>query len=193
MGMVLSYCRVSPHNAELLLRQPVLVHRFLGADEDELPPSGGFWSRLFGGGRRVVSENAPSLEPRTDGDEGDADKSWHAIHYLLTGASEGGTFPENFILEGGQLVGDEDVGYGPARLFAPAEVRQIASVLDQHSEGSLRSRYDGRAMDRAKVYPQIWGREGEDNFEYAFENFNALREFVHGVRASQSHLMVYLT
>jgi hypothetical protein len=48
-------------------------------------------------------------------------------------------------------------------------------------------------MDRAKVYPQIWGRAGEDNFEYAFENFNALREFVHGVRDSQSYLMLYLT
>ena len=90
-------------------------------------------------------------------------------------------------------MGDEDVGYGPARLFDPTEVFQIASVLDQHAEGSLRSRYDGRAMNSAKVYPQIWGREEEDNFDYALENFIALREFVHGVRDSQSYLMVYLT
>jgi hypothetical protein len=193
MGMVLEYHRVSPHNAKLLLSEPVLLHRFLGDDDEpELPPSGGFFSRLFGG-RRILPQDTPSLEPRTDDDEGDADKSWHAIHYLLTGTAEGGSFPLNFILEGGQEVGDEEVGYGPARIFTPAETAEIDAALSEFTEEGLRARYDGRAMDRAKVYPQIWGRDTEDNFGYAWESFLALREFIQGTRSSGSYLLLYLS
>ena len=193
MGMVLVYRRVSPHNAKLLLSQPVLIHRFLGDDDEpELPPSGGFFSRLFGG-RRTLPQDTPSLEPHTDDDEGDADKSWHGIHYLLTGSAERGSFPLNFIMEGGQQVGDEEVGYGPARIFTPSETAEIDAALSGFTEQSLRDRYDGRAMDKAKVYPQIWGRETEDNFCYAWESFLALREFIHGTRSSGSYLMLYLS
>ncbi len=193
MGMVLEYCRVSPHNAKLLLSQPVLIHRFMGVDDEaKLPLSGGFFSHFFGG-RRTLPKDSPALEPRTDGDEGDADKSWHAIHYLLTGTAESGSFPLNFILDGGKQVGDEEVGYGPARIFTPAETADINDALSGFTEESLKARYDGRAMDSAKIYPQIWGRESEDNFVYAWENFVALREFIHITRTSGSYLMLYLS
>lgn len=128
-----------------------------------------------------------------DGDEGDADKSWHAIHYLLTGTAEGGSFPLSFILNGGQQLGDEEVGYGPARIFTPTETAEIADALSGFTEESLKTRYDGKAMDRAKVYPQIWGRESEDNFDYAWENFVALREFIQTARTSGSYLLFYLS
>ena len=193
MGMVLAYCRVSPYNAKLLLSQPVLVHRFMGSDDEtELPPSGGFFSRLFGG-RRTLPKDCPALEPRTDGDEGDADKSWNAIHYLLTGTAEGGSFPLGFILDGGQLIGDEDVGCGPARLFTPSEVAVIDSALAGFTKERMKARYDGKAMDRANVYPQIWGREDEDNFDYAWECFVVLREFIQTTTRSSSYLMIYLS
>jgi hypothetical protein len=165
----------------------------MGAEGNtELPPTGSLLSRLFGG-RQTLPKDSPALEPRTGGDEGDADKSWHAIHYLLTGTAEDGAFPLNFILEGGQQVGDEEVGYGPARIFPPAEVAVIDSALAGYTAESMKARYDGRAMDRAKVYPQIWGREDEDNFEYAWENFVAIREFIHTVRTTGSCLMLYLS
>ncbi|MFN0130825.1 MAG: YfbM family protein [Verrucomicrobiales bacterium] len=191
--MALVYCRVSPHNAKALLGQPTLIHQYLDPDNPADPPArGGFFSRLFGGGAASSSDSV-ALEPRTDRDEGDADKAWNAIHFLLTGSAEGGSFPLSFILEGGQPVGDEDVGYGPARIFTPIQVAQIDSALTAYTEDGMRSQYDGKAMDTAKVYPQIWGREREDNFGYAWQNFTALREFIQITRSTGSYLMLYLS
>lgn len=191
MGMCLVYRRVSPHDAKLLASHPSSIHRFLDEESDDIPQSEGFLSRLFG--RTSQKEKLPDFDERTPGDEGDADKAWHAIHYLLTEQAEGGTFPEGFILEGGDFVGSEDVGYGPARIFSPDEISQILSVLDKYTDESLREKYDGGAMDRADVYPQIWGREGEDNFSYAWENFALLREFCRDTLKSRNHLMLYLS
>src|SRR4051812_22134863 len=60
----------------------------------------------------------------------DIEKSWHGIHYLLTGTRDEGDGPLNFILAGGQEVGDVDVGYGPARAFTSEQVRGIAGALE---------------------------------------------------------------
>lgn len=191
MGMRLAYCRITPHNADLLLRKPILIHRFIGGDEEELPPAGGFWKTLFGG-KRTTPENALELEPRMDGDEGDVDKAWNAIHYLLTGSAEAGSFPASFILHGGTEVGEEDVGFGPARVFSASEVTMIEDMLQEHTRESLLAHYDGRAMDQAKVYPQIWGRDGESGFEYLWENFTTLQSFVRTTRELNQQLLIYL-
>jgi len=178
MGMCLIYYRVSPQNAKTLLNHPPLIHTFL--DDEARPPSG--------------SEAKPlaDLEARPENDEDDTDKAWHAIHYLLTGDAEGGEFPTGFLLSGGQPVGNEDVGYGPARIFSPTEVSAIQTALSEHSKQDLMGRYDGPAMDRAGVYPTIWERDGEEGFEYAWENFVRLKEFIESISSSADYLLLHL-
>ena len=61
----------------------------------------------------------------------DVDKAWHGIHFLLTNSAEGGSFPLAFLIVGGRNIGDEDMGYGPARGFAAREVAQIAAALSK--------------------------------------------------------------
>ena len=65
-------------------------------------------------------------------------------------------------------MGDEDVGYGPARLFSAAEVREIHASLSRINREIAQRRFDGAAMDADDVYPQIWSRTDEDVFEYAW-------------------------
>src|SRR5690349_11334743 len=55
----------------------------------------------------------------------DLDKAWHGLHFLLTGTDWGGTPPLNFIVAGGETIGDVDVGYGPARAFTPEQLAEI--------------------------------------------------------------------
>ncbi|NUR82053.1 MAG: DUF1877 family protein [Terrabacter sp.] len=57
----------------------------------------------------------------------DLDKSWHGIHFLLTGTdwSAGDAGAAGGAILGGRPVGEDD-GYGPARLLEPA-VRQCSS------------------------------------------------------------------
>ena len=82
------------------------------------------------------------------------DKMWNAVHWLLTGTSMS---PEGLgrILLGGSEVGD-DVGYGPARLVGPDEVKQLAQKLEGLDEAVLAARWDPSAMTAARVYPQVW-------------------------------------
>jgi len=56
------------------------------------------------------------------------DKEWHVIHYILCGSdSPNGTALGDAIL-GGSAVGG-DLGYGPARLILPDQIKTINSAL----------------------------------------------------------------
>lgn len=187
MGMILSYIRVSPANAEVLLKRPELVHGFLGRQEDEPTPRG-FLGKWFG----KASAAPDVLEPRDAGDEGDADKSWHGMHWLFTGTAEGGEFPASFILLDGEPVGDEDVGYGPARIFRAEQVHQIDSFLQGLEDGPLKNRFDPALMDAANVYPQGWERDGAVGLEYIMENVSSMRGIIRDAAARGHCLLLYL-
>jgi hypothetical protein len=111
----------------------------------------------------------------------DVDKAWHCLHFLLTGTAWEGEPPLNFAVSGGTPVGDVDVGYGPARVFLPAEVRAIDNALKKVSGQDLVSRFDGRRMNELEIYPDsgAWVEidPNSDEFGYysgAFDNVKAL-------------------
>src|ERR1700691_2716073 len=116
MSMIGTFRRASDDRIEALLRDPGGITDFLNDDADA-------------------------------GDEEDArgnfdvDKAWHGIHFLLTGTAWEGTPPLDFIVRGGQEVGDVHVGYGPARAFTSAEVRKIADALRPLSPAELERRF----------------------------------------------------
>jgi hypothetical protein len=79
------------------------------------------------------------------------EKSWHSLHYLLTG----NLWEANSILGKTILGGNEigpDIGYGPARFLEPGEVKEIATALKKVSRNDLAKRFDLKAMVAAKVY-----------------------------------------
>lgn len=196
MGMVLCYVRVSPANAVLLLQRPALIHSFLSREKAALPAEKrGFLSKLFGGKKTQPKPKVgplPSFEPREDDDEGDTDKAWQGMHYLFTGTAEGGAFPEGFILHGGTPVGDEEVGYGPARLFQPDEVLRIDAFLQTQNEPDILQRYDGKKMDAERVYPQIWQRDGAEGAEYIWGGIEMMKDFVRETLERKWALLVYI-
>ncbi len=79
------------------------------------------------------------------------EKSWHSLHYLLTGsAGETNSTLRKTILGGKEL--GPDIGYGPARFLEPPEVKEIAVALKKVSEVELATRFDLPAMVAANVY-----------------------------------------
>lgn len=86
----------------------------------------------------------------------DLDKAWHCLHYLLTGSARDGEGPLAFLLKGGAPVGDEDLGYGPPRVFRPLEVATIADALANVSQRSLMPRFDLKKLEKLEVYPGRW-------------------------------------
>lgn len=104
----------------------------------------------------------------------DVDKAWHGIHYLLTGAADGGEEPLALAVLGGKEFGPE-VGYGSARFLVPSQVAQVAEALSRLDRAALLARFDPKDMEAKEIYPEpIWVRDGVEAFDYLIENYEPL-------------------
>jgi hypothetical protein len=97
------------------------------------------------------------------------EKSWHVLHYLLTGKAEKAPPLVGNAILGGQDIGG-DLGCGPARFLTPQQVREVRTALSAISKDGLRKRFDLKAMMAARIYPvrdQSELRLAEDYFPLA--------------------------
>jgi hypothetical protein len=124
----------------------------------------------------------------------DIDKAWHALHFLMTGSAWDSSGSRGFLVAGGREIGDEDVGYGPARAFTNVEVRAIAAELEGFNPAKLRAAYDAPAMNAAEIYPGEWPGDPEDAHftDYFVDYFEQLKAFIAGAAKEGEALIVYL-
>jgi hypothetical protein len=124
---------------------------------------------------KVYSEDSDS-----ENDLLELDKSWEAIFYLLTGHRiaeiEDAKPPLSWILFSGQIIDEEqDMGYGPAHYIDSGQVKQLNKELDKITIGEVRQRYNGKQMDEAGVYPEVWSEEWA--LDYLINYFELLKDF----------------
>lgn len=123
------------------------------------------------------------LESDGDGRSVDLDKSWHGLHWLLTGDVGPTADPLGDAIMGGEPIG-EDLGMGPGRLVVAQRVAEVAAALDMVTAESLRARLDSEAMNEAGVYPDgIWD-EADIFDDYLWSNFEDLRVFYRAAAAA---------
>lgn len=165
MGMVLYLSAVDETSLKDLLAKPALVHDLV---------------------EKAYDDNDTCF---------DFDKSWHGLHYLLTEGEANNNMPWSFILDGHDLVGTEDLGYGPARAIQPDVVSDIAVALAGLSEEELRTRFDGAAMSQAGIYPDIWDRDPteDDTLGYLLEYFKTLLLFLNKSAKAEQGLVVWMS
>ena len=118
----------------------------------------------------------------------DLDKSWHALHYLLTGTAWDVGEGAGAAILGGDAIG-EDNGYGPARLLSSDNVRVVAAALDAVDVDNLRNRFVPAAMAAADIYPAIWDQTDVDFDTYLAPYFLQLRSF-YGVAAANGEAVL---
>jgi hypothetical protein len=122
----------------------------------------------------------------------DLGKSWHAIHYLLTGTAwEIGDGAAGAAILGGDEIG-EDGGYGPARVLDPESVRAVAAELDAMDVETLRARFDPNAMAAAQIYPDIWAG-GAAEFNALAVHFAELRRFYRAAAENGEAVLLAIT
>lgn len=148
MSMVAVYRRVSPERLDALIQEPETVWELIQEEEEGTVPEDELLS---------------------------IDKAWHGLHYLLNGDPWAGQWPLYDAIMGGERLGNEDVGYGPARYLTPAQVADIAEVLSVIRPDELEGRYDAEAMTTAEIYPGIW--EQEDALDYLLSHYANLVQF----------------
>jgi hypothetical protein len=120
------------------------------------------------GGETGVKRDVLSLE-----------KAWHGVHYLLAGGAEPGSELRSQAVLGGVELGDDPEGfsgYGPARYFRAAQVRQLSEELRRPElESEAIARFDSAKMSQLQIYPG--GRDGEQDKEWLMDAFRRLRDF----------------
>lgn len=203
MSMCLGLVTLSDANLQRLLQEPPLIWRLLAPDDPEFyreqlgaGGSGTWLGRLFGRQAPAAPPPLPTLEIGPgEGREGDLDKAWHGIHYLLTGTACEGERPWNFLLLGGEPVGDIDVGYGPARALRAEEVQEVVGALASVDRATLQQRFDPDDMTRKEIYPDIWHRDPNDDnvLGYCLEYFDALQTFMNNAAGAGLGVVIYLS
>jgi Domain of unknown function (DUF1877) len=164
MGMYYSLYTVSYDQAQELLNDPETIYAFLEMRDADYD-----------------SPTYLSLE-----------KSWHGVHFALTGTAWEGETPLNFLMTG-EPIGDEDlVGYGPARIRFFEDVLQIDKSLSEFTEQDFDSNFDVRAMEEAEIYPQIWDEPREDLLVEYQSYFRALKRFVHDAAENKQSIVTAL-
>lgn len=167
MGIYLGLYAVSDATIERLHADPPLAWRLLDPERPELEakaradrqPRPGLLARLFGGAKPEPVPAPPPLELAPGegdlGPAGDFEKSWHGLHYLLTGTADEGEPPLNFLMGGGRELELED-GEPPLLTHSSAETRRIAEALAGLREEELRRRLDPEEMTALEIYPGGW-------------------------------------
>jgi hypothetical protein len=116
----------------------------------------------------------------------DLDKSWHVLHYLLTGSAWDGPMPAAALLSGGREVG-EDLGYGPARALNAQETKAFAQFLSTQSESQLVKKIDVAKMEQLEIYAADQD-SGEDVEHY----FPQLKSYVADAAAKGQGLLIWM-
>jgi len=125
----------------------------------------------------------------------DIDKSWHAIDFtllgnvrekkskfasLLRGSKNDKEQPENILSKvvlNGNLVNDEDMGYGPAMLVSSKDVHLVNEAIKNIGREQFRKMFSMSRMVKEKIYPVMKDENEDEFFEYVFPYFEAVKEF----------------
>jgi hypothetical protein len=114
-------------------------------------------------------------------------KSWHTLHYLLTGSAFPADSPVGRAILGGQEIGP-DLGYGPGRILTPDQVQEVAVSLSQVAKEDLAQRFVLSSMTAAKIYAC---RDSED-LELAQQYLPQLQLFYTEAASEGRAMLLYI-
>ena len=121
------------------------------------------------------------------------DKSWEAIHFILTGNKIGsGEPPLSLAVYSEQFFDKEqDLGMGPASYLTPEQVKEMNSWLEMFDDDYVKGRYDITKMNELRIYQHPWSANPVV-FEYVLDNFQKLKAFYKEVASKDHAIASYL-
>jgi Domain of unknown function (DUF1877) len=191
MGVVYCLIRTSPETVEALRGHPKAAAEFIYQEPDVyVEPKPSFLSKVFGRPKNFDNITIPA---RTDGDETDLDKSWHVVHYLLSGSHDRGEGPLAIIGDDLHPLADVDLGLGKPNVISEDRVQDFAHAAHGMSDDDFLKRYVPDEMPLNELYmgDVIERGDVDDIRDYALEYFHILREFVQKAAESRQALITY--
>jgi hypothetical protein len=92
---------------------------------------------------------------------------------------------------GGESIGEQDVGYGPARFLTTQQVKDVANAIEQIPAWELREKFDANRMNDEEIYPHGW-RDSAEERDYISQHYLALVKFFKDAADANDAMIVYL-
>lgn len=187
MSMLFELRRITKDQANLLLSDPSDILHFLYGTEPYEPPRSLF-QRLFGPKVQPKQQN-PWNEPQ-EGTVLELEKNWHVIHYVLSRSAWETPLPQGYLLSGAE-IGDIDVGYGPARLLEPNQVKEFLDYLKTLTLESFAAGVSSADLDENEIYGAYpdWGVEDINNL---WEYIEELKPFLSEAVRNEECVIMYI-
>jgi len=113
----------------------------------------------------------------------DMDKTFEAVHYLLTGSRDKGPEPYCYLLHGGKVIGHYQREF-EVRAINSSRVANFETALQGIDREELLRRYDVKSLALAEVYPTgLWENDGIETFNYIYQKFDALKVLLRGAKS----------
>ena len=149
-------------------------------------------TRLYQGG--VLVETDPLRhehavgETFTEDDGMELGKTWHFVHYLITGDAKGGEYPLGYAI----MIGYPFDNYSSDLTWrSPDEVKDIAEALANLSEQDLLKRRNLPKASKSRIYDYPAGFKRKD-VEEVLPYFRNLRNYYSAAAKKGSAMMVHI-
>jgi hypothetical protein len=116
------------------------------------------------------------------------EKYWHALHYLLTGKTEGAPPPLGNAILGGEEIGEER-DYGRIRFLTPQQVRKVSEALASISRKDLAGRFNVQRMKASNV---IYPCRNQEELNFALDYFEQLVNYYSDAASRGNAVLLYV-
>lgn len=124
------------------------------------------------------------------------EKSWHGVHYLLTGSAWEGKPSLAYLVKGGtELEWDDSWFEVPPRALTSDQVREWSEALSSVTDEQLRARFNPADMVAQQIYPGFWDRDPErDNLlAWLMRDVPGMRSCLESAAAAGQGMLVVTT
>jgi len=125
----------------------------------------------------------------------DIDKTWHAIHFILTGSEWEGDEPAKSVIFGGKEAGP-DVGYGSARFLDQQQVSKVNQHLLLLDQNVISEYFNVEQLVEKEIYPNMWidtDETEEEMIDYLEHYYKELKQFYEFAADSKLCVIQYLS
>ncbi|MBX9693311.1 MAG: YfbM family protein [Cyanobacteria bacterium] len=175
MSMCAYMKEIKPSLLQELLDDPEAVEDFIG--------SGGFDDD--------GDEEAESEAGAGAGEQLDLHKSWQALHFVLTGTpwEVDDRIPVSQAVLGGEEIGEDFTGYGPARFLGPDRVKEVSAGMGLLQIKDLIEKYSAEDYERADLYAFNGIDEERGDISRCFSD---LKSFYQGCASRGSAVIIWI-
>jgi hypothetical protein len=170
MGIELCMWQITPENLEKLLSSEEAIEAFM---ESQFP-----------------DPDSPDAvaETFTEDDGIELGKTWHFVHYLITGDAKGGEYPLGYAI----MIGRPFDKYSSDLTWrSPDEVKDIAEALANLSEQDLLKRRNPPKASKIRIYDYPAGFKKKD-IEEVLPYFRKLRDYYSAAAKQGNALLVHV-